>query len=315
MNGYDENTYIGFLLAGSPREAVDYLSEFPEQQALARRLTERMEGEAVKRCEDPFVCRVDEAYQRYWRRIFWQGSTKTEAGEALIGDLRQLAGADEPAGEGVDDRILALEALVQKQMEDRGWHYLGGRTAGYFGPYIWKTTVSEIHRVELPSGTQDYTVHMLDGFVSCSWLEYVSLGLVSPGGWQEGADQMYCVASSYPRRKRKNANFQVSLLKHEAQHAWDSTHHPGLSAVMLEYRAKLVELIYYPRLSLFLEFLAEARADDPENAHGMAAHRIVCELSRRIFGEDYVRDPRRWKGKLGKIREQSRACLEQSPER
>lgn len=81
---------------------------------------------------------------------------------------------------------------------------------------------------------------------------------------------------------------------------------------MLEYRAKLVELIYYPRLSLFMEFLAEANADDPDNAHGAAAERIVKELSQRIFSEEYVKDPRRWKGRLKQIREHSRQCLEES---
>lgn len=310
MLQFDENTYISFLLSGKTREAVAYLSRFPEKRELAQELTARMEGDLVKRCADPFVCRVDEAHQRYWRRLFWQDCGKEKAGEELLAELLSMVETGQPEGTPLDERILAVEDMVREKVESRGYHYLGGRTSGYFGPYIWKTTTPETYRVELPSGTQDYTVQMLGGFVSCSWLEYISLGAVSTGGWQSGEGQMFCVEKSYPKRKRKWANFTVSLLKHEAQHAWDSAHHPGLSSVMLEYRAKLVELIYYPRMRLFMEFLAEASPEDPGNAHCVAAHRIVTELSRRIFGEDYVGDPRRWQGKLKRIKEQSRVCLE-----
>lgn len=311
MAVFDDNTYTSFLLAGNPREAAAYLMTFPEKQELARRLTERMEGNFVKRCTDPFVDRIDQAYQRYWRSLFWLSCDREEAGETLLSELAALAEIRLSDG-ALDDRISAAEERLREKVEARGYHYLGGRTLEYYGPYIWKTTTPECHRVELPAGTRDYTVYMLGGFVSCSWLEYVSLGHISPGGWQSGEGQMFCVEKSYPKSKRKGANFQVSLLKHEAQHAWDGENHPGLSPVMLEYRAKLVELIYYPRLSLFLEFLAEAENQD--NAHCMAARRIVKELSQRIFGEAYVRDPRQWKGKLGRIREQSRECLDSSLE-
>lgn len=311
MADFDNNTYISFLLAGKPREAEAYLTMFPEKQELARQLTERMEGNLVKRSTDQLIDRIDQAYQRYWRKLFWQGLDKVEAGETLLSELASLAKAELPVGP-LDERISAVEGQLREIAEARGFHYLGGRTMEYYGPYIWKTTTPERHRVELPAGTQDYTVYMLGGFVSCSWLEYISLGRISTGGWQSGEGQMFCVEASYPKSKRKGANFQVSLLKHEAQHAWDGEHHPELSPVMLEYRAKLVELIYYPRLSLFLEFLAEAECQG--NAHSMAAYRIVQELSQRIFGKAYVGDSRRWKGKLGKIREQSRECLKQSLE-
>lgn len=269
-----------------------------------------MEGPLLARCPDPFVARVDQAYQRYWRRIFWEDRSREEAGEALLAELGEETGPG-----NLDERIGRMDERLKKEMGERGWHYLGGRTSGHYGPYIWKTTEAETHRVELPQGTQDYRVYMLDGFVSCSWLEYVSLGVLSPGGWQEGEGQMFCVASAYPRELRDGPRFQISLLKHEAQHAWDAVHHPGLSSVMLEYRAKLVELCYYPDESLLLEFIAEADPEKRENAHGCAAHLIVTELSKRIFAKEFVRESSEWTGKIREIQTNSREIFGKSIEK
>lgn len=203
MTDFDSNTYTSFFLAGKPREAVAYLMQFPQKQGLAKKLTAQMEGELVKRCTDDFVYKIDSAYQRYWRSLFWQGDEKEKAAEALLQELALIAEIKPPAAYTLDERISAVEERVQEKVKARGYHYMGGRTLGYYGPYIWKNTTPEVHRVELPAGTQDYTVYILGGFVSCSWLEYVSLGLVSPGGWQSGRAQMYCVEKSYPKSKRK----------------------------------------------------------------------------------------------------------------
>ena len=47
----------------------------------------------------------------------------------------------------------------------------------------------------------------------------------------------------------------------------------------LEYRAKLVELIYSKERNLLKQFAAEADDTDPANGHGLAAYRILQGLS------------------------------------
>ena len=56
--------------------------------------------------------------------------------------------------------------------EANGFHALFGKTQGYYGPYIWRETVPTVYHVELPSGTADYTVNILSGFVFRSWMDY-----------------------------------------------------------------------------------------------------------------------------------------------
>ncbi len=66
------------------------------------------------------------------------------------------------------------------------------------------------------------------------------------------------------------------ILKHEAQHAQDLSHYPCISQEDLEYRAKLVELIYSEERDLLADFQQQS---GDANAHARAAKRICNELT------------------------------------
>ena len=133
------------------------------------------------------------------------------------------------------------ERYVKKAFQKEGFFFLGGRTGGYYGPYIWRNTETKTYKVELPEGIQEYSVNLLDGFIMKSWLDYLSLSEIGTGGWTDGDGIINCVKSAYDL---ESESFQVSLLKHEAQHARDLYAVPNLPSADLEYRAKLVELIH-----------------------------------------------------------------------
>lgn len=120
---------------------------------------------------------------------------------------------------------------------------------------------------------------LLDGFVVKSWLDYLSFGKVSTGGWTDTDGVINCVKSSYDFGSE---NFRVSLLKHEAQHARDLTFWPDMPSALLEYRAKLVELIYSVERNLLTQFAREADSSDNRNGHSAAAHRIVSECCKML---------------------------------
>jgi hypothetical protein len=82
----------------------------------------------------------------------------------------------------------------------------------------------------------------------------------------------------------------------------------------MEYRAKLAELIGYPRLSLLKSFLCEASGEDEGNTHAYASFLVVRNLSRRVFGCGYEGDFARWRGKLTKVRHAARALLDEYPQ-
>lgn len=317
---FDRDIYFGLLCGGKVRRAVAYLRQFPEKASLAQRLERRMTQPPRLRTGSPWLNRVLSCFARYYQRLFWQGTTRQEGVRVLLEELCQLLeenGLAQPAEAAdwkarTEQGMEAAEERVAARTEQEGYHYLGGETQGYFGPYVWKETKAERYQVELPAGMQDFTVQMMDGFVSRSWLDFISLGRIGAGGWASGG-QLFCVRKCYVKKLDKPA-FQVFFLKHEAQHVYDMERYEGLTAVQLEYRAKLVELIYAPNISRFRMFLNEADRSDPENSHAYASYLLVRNLSRLVFGEDYVPGYPRWKGKLAQIRRYSRVCYDAFPE-
>ena len=73
--------------------------------------------------------------------------------------------------------------------------------------------------------------------------------------------------------------FLISLLKHEAQHVQDLCLDPNMPSEDLEYRAKLVELIYSQKRDLLPRFLEKADCKETVNGHGAAACKIVRGIS------------------------------------
>ena len=161
----------------------------------------------------------------------------------------------------------------------RGFHFLGGRTSGYWGPYVWRDEEVKRYAVELPDGEREYAVKFLDGFVMKSWLDYISFGEAGTGGWSDGDGLICCVRDAYDLDAE---SFRVSLLKHEAQHAADLETYQGMSSEDLEYRAKLVELIYSRERNLLERFAGEADASRAGNGHGIAACRLLEGIERLL---------------------------------
>lgn len=270
-----EDTYYGYIIKGDLIEAISYIKQFPEQAELYQRYMTVFDKEQYPSYEiDAPLNAILRAYQQYYRDIFYLRLDRDESADALRTRLAALLQLSE-----ADSRLYELE---QKQIADefkrRGFCFLGGKTGGCYGPYVWKTTTAETYEVELPSGTQPYTVKLLDGFISKSWLDYLSFGKVGTGGWTDSDGIINCVRSSYDFDSEA---FMVSLLKHEAQHAMDLALCPDMPSARLEYRAKLVELIYSKERNLLEQFAREADCSDSGNSHSAASHRIVsdyCDL-------------------------------------
>lgn len=129
----------------------------------------------------------------------------------------------------------------------------------------------------------EYKVNLLDGFLSKSWLDYISFGKVGTGGWANEDGMIHCVKASYDL---EDEPFTVSLLKHEAQHAMDLFRYHNMASEDLEYRAKLVELIYSSKRNLLNRFLHEADSSDPGNGHGLAADRIIAGFAKKRNGDE-----------------------------
>lgn len=302
-NSFDQKIFKGLLIQGKLLDGIAYLKKYPEKNSLVEKYSE------LFREVDPLygfsigsemISTLLKAFHEYYRRVFWEQGDLEEAEKILYSSLREIAGSTQE-NDTLDDLI---NDLVKKE----GFEYLGGMTSGYYGPYIWKETKKVKYEVELPEGRQYLTVNMMDGFLSRSWLDYISFGEIGTGGWaNEGG--LYCVERLY-RDDFLKPQFQISFLKHESQHKADIEKYGDVLAKDLEYRAKLVELIYYPDLTVFEGLLREAHGENKENAHCYASYVIIRELSRKVFEKEYVEDFQMWKEKLPMIQSYAKELLD-----
>lgn len=266
---FDDDVYYGYIIRGELLSAITYIKQFPEQSDLYDRFVSVFEQEQYLSYEvDAELNEILLAYQLYYRDVFYHGIAGQKAEYNLKKRLAKLL--------GIKDAHIELCDLEQKNLvdlfESRGFHFLGGKTSGYYGPYIWRTTEIVSYDVELPDGVQNYSVKLLDGFLIRGWIDYLSFGEIGPGGWADGDGYINCVKSAWDF---ESESFRVSLLKHEAQHAWDLARNPNMSSEDLEYRAKLVELIASNERNLLPSFALEADTTDKSNGHAMAAYRIL----------------------------------------
>lgn len=273
---FNNSIFNGYLIKGDLAGAIKYLRQFPELVERYNKYISVFKNEKYSIFEAN--SRLNEIliiYQKYYREVFY---LNIEAEKAIENMRKRFADFFD-----IHDTDIEFSAIeennIAKAFTSESFHFLGGTTGGYYGPYIWKTTELKKYDVELPDGIKEYSVKLLDGFVSKSWLDYISFGDVSTGGWTDNDGIINCVKNSYDF---SSENFNVSLLKHEAQHAMDKLKYTGISSEDLEYRAKLVELIYSTERNLILQFIHEADNSKMSNGHSLASSRIVAEFQKRL---------------------------------
>lgn len=217
-NEFNPKIFKGLLIQGKLLEGIAYLKEYPEKNALVQKYND------LFREVDPvygfslaseLISNILKTFHDYYRKVFWENGDLIQAESILYTSLLEIAGIKK------EDTIEneKLDELIGDLVRNEGFEYLGGMTSGYYGPYIWKDTKKVIYEVDLPLGTQFFTVNMMDDFVSRSWLDYISFGETGTGGWaNEGG--IYCVERLYKDDLLK-PQFQISFLKHESQHQAD----------------------------------------------------------------------------------------------
>ena len=265
---YNDNFFYGHLLKGNLRAAMAYLGRFPEQSERYHRYISLFQEEHYLTYDvDDGLNEILLLYQKYYRDVFYLEKDTEEAALELRNRFANLFRL--PAGVSLDDME---QGQIAEAFHSRGFHFLGGRTGGYYGPYIWKTETLEHYMVELPDGMQEYAVKFLEEFLLVSWLDYLSFGEIGTGGWSDKEGLIHCIKASY---HLESEHFQVSLLKHEAQHAADLSQYRDMTSEDLEYRAKLVELIYSNEQNLLPSFMAQADGRKAGNSHVLAAECII----------------------------------------
>jgi hypothetical protein len=319
---YNRAEYIGRLVRVDIPGALAYLDACDETER-ANALRQKLADPAPHETQYPFLNPILDAYQDYFRACFSAGlagevdlkAAEREAHAALEEQLRELLGMPEA-------ELDELEEAIKAKAEAAGLHFLGGITQGYHGPYIWQEMTQTDYEVELPLGIEKLTVFWMDGFIMRSWLDWLTGGDAGTGGWAK-EEGIYCVRKAYANFIDK-PRFQISFLKHEAQHhadirQWD------LSSSDLEYRAKLVELMHYEDASKLRSLLIEGDLSSPDNSHAYAAGKITAGLAEwmeaqgfvggKALLEKLVEDEGAWEKDRGKVQRGARVLFDEDTER
>lgn len=129
---FSENTYYGYLVKGSLLEAIDYVKQFPEQAGRYHRFLEVFEKEQYRTYEgDTWIHGILLIYQKYYRDVFYLCIGREEAADKLRARLADFLGIHGSGPELCDLEQNQLPEAFQR----KGFHFLGGRTSGYYGPY------------------------------------------------------------------------------------------------------------------------------------------------------------------------------------
>lgn len=218
---------------------------------------------------DIWIRSVLKSYYQYFRAVLTK--SQVDADKELAEKLKGLINDD-----SLD--LDVIESVLEREFKDRGYQFLGGVTAPFRGPYIWGSEEKVEYTVTLPSGEQPVSVYFMSDFILHGWLHFATFGKYAAGGWAK-QNAIYCVKDRQ-RKGTDHPDFVYSFLTHEAQHFNDYQKFPKLLPRDLEYRAKLVELIYHPNNKKLLTDFSTYADTNKENSHTYASYVISSNFSK-----------------------------------
>ena len=232
-------------------------------------------------------------YKGYWRKSLLDSNRNYD--KSLSSDLCTFLKKEKliPKSDNSYIDSLKLDSLIIHYIQNKGYHSLGySKVQSLYDLIIWKTQKDSIYNVALVADTLDVKVCFMDTFLTLGWLGYASFESLGPGGWAT-KDGIFCVQNKY--KDLTSEDFLFHYLKHETQHYSDKNKFPKLLETDLEYRAKLIELIYAKTslLKTINEYIGEARQDQT-TAHAFAAFCIIRDLSKELFGTDFENSSVKW---------------------
>ncbi|WP_097160003.1 hypothetical protein [Bacillus oleivorans] len=267
-----------YCFSGNIREAYQLLASkqnlSKEWLKLREDLFERFFAERPSLPNPPISNKLEpflNCYYLYLIQVLLQKIERKQAEEELSDNLSILL---KKPGSSMEQ----LEAELKVVFEKESYHFLGGKTEPFYGPYIWAANEEREYEVEIPLGKQRLKVNFMHGFIMKGWLDFATCGRRGAGGWAK-EEGLYCVYDVY-KDILDSSKFQVSYLKHEAQHADDFKRFPHIKSYELEYRAKLVELIYEETSRILYQLVRDADPN-PDFPHNYSSYLIIQDLEKQ----------------------------------
>jgi len=315
MPKYNEQEFKGVCLKGDYNKVIAHLLELDDGDELLKKYKDIFEnGLYFLEAKDERIVDFLHRYEDYLKWALSNEATTQECKEYLINKLKLLfPRVNFYMRFSKSLAWVALFRAVNVFFKKRGYFVAFGIVAPYPNMSLWykQTTRKEI--VELPEGKVEIDVCEMDEVITRGWLDYLSMNKIGTGGWvtKKGCTYFKSVYDT------DSDEFKVSLLKHEGQHFFDSKKYPKMKSTDLEYRAKLVELIYHKdEMKTFFNFMEQmASEDDRAYPHAYAERKIMQGLSHKLFGCDLELNRDLWVAKGEEIPHASLVLLKEHSEK
>lgn len=233
-------------------------------------------------------------YRDYWTSVLLKQKSVAEADTALFNNLKEFLLENSGSGNRTDISGINSDPLkyFSGLLTEKGYFCnVEGKTGNLYDIYIWQTQDTTDFNVALPDENIRVSVIFMKDIITLGWEEYATFGYYYPGGWPKDS-LLYCVAKAYDITEEK---FTVSYLTHEAQHFQDIKKYEEIPSWHLEYRAKLAVLSRADEtMSKLLAAFLRGAKNDSTLSHPYAEYCVIRDLSKKIFGDEYISDTGKW---------------------
>lgn len=255
-------------------------------------------------------------YRNYWREELIKDNPKNRTDSTLYKNIAKYLISNKLTSLSIDSlsKTIKKDSELKRVIESQGFKVNFNFRNGFQELFIWNKENTEKYNVILPKETIKTTVVFIESYHLNGYDDYATFGSSTVGGWAtKDSTKLYCNKGTYDLNSEK---FKVSYLKHESIHFTDLNEYPNLSSADLEYRAKIIELMYctkgtiYDRIS---EFVSGANKADRKNSHPYANYVLIENLSKLLFKSKFNSDINQWKKiSVDKINNAAKSLYEMS---
>lgn len=241
---------------------------------------------------------ISNIYRDYWRVELLKPKPENRTDSTLYNNITDYIISNKLTTLSKDSlqKYIKDDSELKKIIEKEGFKVDFKFRNGFQELFIWNKESTKKYDVILPKETVKTTVVFIESYHINGYDDFATLGDSQVGGWaiKESAT-LYCNKGTYDLDTEK---FEVSYLKHESLHFTDLNNYPNLSAADLEYRSKVIELMYCTEATIYDNiglFISGANETDRNNSHPYANYILIQNLSKMLFNSDFNSNLNQWK--------------------
>jgi hypothetical protein len=241
---------------------------------------------------------ISNIYRDYWRVELLKPKPENRTDSTLYNNITDYIISNKLTTLSKDSlqTYIKDDSELKKIIEKEGFKVDFKFRNGFQELFIWNKESTKKYDVILPKETVKTTVVFIESYHINGYDDFATLGDSQVGGWaiKESAT-LYCNKGTYDLDTEK---FEVSYLKHESLHFTDLNNYPNLSAADLEYRSKVIELMYCTEATIYDNiglFISGANETDRNNSHPYANYILIQNLSKMLFNCDFNSNLNQWK--------------------